>query len=258
MKKLLFVAVILLAVFLLPAPASASPIWYSVTFTGLDVWTYSADNAAQARTNQTAPRRYRDWTQVPPANVIQATTYGLNGGLPGTGFNAWAPASGFAFDSINLWGKGGVAAAAWGEKYVTVPDDASNGITSWEQVAMPTGWTGGIVLSNQPYNPGPGAFPVWRSGTGAPLSLANMNDPSFRFTFNVLISNPDVAFEPDGHLRVFFGGYSDDFQGIGPDNYEVSGVMELDATPVPEPGSMLLFGSGLMGLATALRKRLRK
>ena len=76
-----------------------------------------------------------------------------------------------------------------------------------------------------------------------------MNDPSFVFTFLVDISNPNTAFEPDGKLRVFFGGYSDDLQNTGPDNYEVSGVMELTAAAVPEPTTMIVWG--LLGVVAA-------
>jgi len=35
--------------------ATAAPTWYEITFTGADVWTYSADNAAQARTDNRRP-----------------------------------------------------------------------------------------------------------------------------------------------------------------------------------------------------------
>ena len=129
MKKVLaiFAAVILTVLFV--CQVQAAPTWYDITFTGADIWTYSGDNASQARTDQSAPRRYRDWTQ---ANPVQATTYGLNGGLATTGFGAWAPGSGFAFDEINLWGAGGAAAAAWGENYVSVgnSDPGAEGVSS--------------------------------------------------------------------------------------------------------------------------------
>lgn len=232
--------------------AAAVPAWYDITFTGVDIWTYSADNAGQARTDQAAPRRYRDWTQD---NVVRDTTYGLNGGLPTTGFGAWAPGSGFAFDEINLWGKGGTAAAAWGENYTAVPDDYHNGVTSWRVIQAPAGWTDGIVLGNQSYNQGSGAYPVWRSGTGDTLGIANMKDPNFKFEFQVLISNPDTAFDPDGKLRVWFGGFRDDLQNTGPDNYEVSGIMSLNASKVPDGGaSLAMLGLALAGLAE-LRRR---
>lgn len=257
-KSTVLTAILFVSAFLMPSIVIASPMLYDVKFTGADIWTYSADNAGEARTDQAAPRRYRDWTQ---ANPVQATTYGLNGGLPGTGFNTWAPASGFAFDSINLWGAGGAAAAAWGEMYTSVgnSDPGAEGVSSWKVIQSPTGWTSGIVKGNDPWSAdATHAFPVWRSGSGAALSLANMNDPSFFFEFLVLISDPSTAFGPDGKLRVFFGGFSDDLQGTGPDNYEVSGVMNLTATPVPEPGTMLLLGSGLVGLVGYGRRRFKK
>jgi len=232
-----------------PVFASSFPAWYEVSFTGVDVWTYSADNAGQARTDQVAPRRYRDWTQ-PAGQEVRYTTYGLNGGLPTTGFNTWAPTSGFAFDLINLWGAGGAGALAWGEKYISVgTTEPEPGESSWKLIQAPTGWTSGIVEGGDPWSAdATHAFPVWRSGTGSTLGLANMDDPDFRFAFQVLISNPETAFDPDGKLRVFFGGYNDDYNMTGPQNYEVSGIMRLDATPLPLPGAVWLLGTGLMGL----------
>jgi hypothetical protein len=243
------VSVAIVALFVLGcfglASAQASMQWYDITFTGADIWTYSADNASQARTDQAAPRRYRDWTQT---NVVQATTYGLAAPQP-LGFGLWAPTSGFAFDEINLWGAGGAAAAAWGETLFSVgnSDPGAEGVSSWKLIQSPTGWTSGIVEGNDPWSAdATHAFPVWRSGTGSTLGITNMNDLSFVFEFQVLV-DPSVL--DNGKLRVFFGGYSDDNQNAGPDNYEVSGVMTLTATPIPEPATIVVWG--LLGVVAA-------
>jgi hypothetical protein len=216
---------------------------YDIKFTGADIWTYSTDNALQDRTDQTAPRRYRDWTQT-AGSEVRDTTYGVNNDGAAVDFNTWAPSSGFAFDEINLWGADHNGAGAWGERYISVgnSDPGAEGVSSWTVVQSPTGWTSGIVKGNDPpwSADATHAFPVWRSGTGAALSMVNMNNPSFKFEFIVDIANPLSAFEPDGKLRVYFGGFSDDLQGTGPDNFEVSGVMTLTATAVPEPTTMTM------------------
>jgi hypothetical protein len=255
MRSFMSVALSVVLVFCLGGVAAASMQWYDITFTGADIWTYSADNAAEARTDQAAPRRYRDWTQSSP---VQATTYGLNGGLASTGFNTWAPTSGFAFDSINLWGAGGAAAAAWGETLFSVgnSDPGAEGVSSWKVIQSPTGWSSGIVEGNDPWSAdATHAFPVWRSaGTSDMLGMTNMNDPSFVFRFQVLV-DPSVL-DADGKLRVYFGGFSDDIQMTGPGNYEVSGVMTLTANAIPEPATIIVWSLlGAVAITVGWRRR---
>jgi hypothetical protein len=256
-----FVRLTLLSALLVPVVASAAPLWYDITFTGADIWTYSADNVADRPIDQSAPRRYRDFTL---ASSIQATTYGQTGGTastaPSLGFGAMFGVGGaqhdFAFDSINLWGAGGTAASAWGEGYTSVgnSDAGAEGMSSWKIIQSPTGWSSGIVKGNDSWSAdATHAFPVWRSaGTGDMLGIADMNNAAFKFEFQVL-ADP-AFFGPDGKLRVFFGGFRDDLQGAGLDDHEVSGVMNLNATLVPEPASLALTGLALVALVISRRK----
>ena len=253
--------------------SQASAALYEVTFTGADIWNMSPDAAALAANQQSAPRRYSTFnnatTGAPDGTgprVVQATTYGVNGPTPSTvanlGFNTWAasPAGqSFAFQSINLWGAGGAAAAYFGETYQSIGTPAPDyGVSSWTLVSAPAGWTGGIVEGGQSYSASATqAFPVWRFGTGAALSQANAATIG-SWTYIVDIANPATAFLPNGELAVFFGGYSDDNNGAGAGNYEISGVMDLTATPVPEPTTMIAGALLLLPFGASTLRRMRK
>ncbi len=250
MKRFMILALSVVLVLWLGGVAGAS-VWYEISFTGADIWNMSADNASQAAWQQAAPRRYNTFD----ANgdyVINATTYGVNGPTASTaanlGFNAWAAGAGstFAFQSINLWGAGGSAALYWGETYQSVGTPGPDyGVSSWKLVSAPPGWQSSIVEGGQGYSASPTqAFPYWTYGTGTALSQANKDDPSFVWTYMVDIANPETAIV-DGKIAVWFGGFSDDLNGTGPDNYEVAGVMYL--TPIPEPTTILVWG--LLGVA---------
>jgi hypothetical protein len=167
----------------------------------------------------------------------------------------------YAIDQFNLWGTG--TAASWGEKYFTAGNTVvgAEGMSDWKLISAPAGWTGpnGIVKGNDPWSAdATHAFPVWRVGTGTPLSQANMNDPQFVWTFQVLVANVETAFEADGKLKVFWGGADNSSPEVSPTtgaSDDVAGIMRLDATPVPEPLTMLAVFGGVSMLGGYIRRR---
>jgi hypothetical protein len=78
------------------------------------------------------------------------------------------------------------------------------------------------------------------------------NAASLLFSVEVLMENPDAAYESDGSLRVFFGGSNFPQDVVGP-SWHVAGI--VDGAPVPEPLTMLGVIAGVAGVAGYIRKR---
>ncbi len=191
------------------------------------------------------------------------TTQAGSGGV--SDFQNWATGNlaNWKFAQFNLWGDTipdpYVPATSWDQPYRAVPDngDGTFGVNSWRLVQSPPGWAAGsgIVMANQPYNPTDYAWPVWRAPAGGEITAANA--ASMTFTFDVLIDDPETAFEPDGKLRVWFGGQ--DLVDSIPGAYnEISGIMEVNATLIPAPSALLLvaIGSSFVGWLRRLRSHL--
>ncbi len=249
-KYVCMVAVTLIA--LVASQSSAAPAWYRVSFSGSDMFNYSTGVADLF--NQDAPRRWRLWDGDTIINDAWSDT---DSSVPANGqsdFQEWAGANlaSYGFSYFNLYGAT-IAPDYWDQPWQSVPDngDGTFGVNSWKVVESPAGWTSGIVMANQPYNMTNNAFPVWRAPNGQYLTLANA--AGMEFTFDVLILDPSVAFEPDGRLRVWFGGFNVP-QGTPGLADELSGIMLLEATPVPVPSALLLVGIGT-GLVGWLRRR---
>jgi hypothetical protein len=80
-------------------------------------------------------------------------------------------------------------------------------------------------------------FQGWGQDTKNPTLLSDLGIPGSPFVFRLSMFGRETS-PGSGLFNVTSG--------------------DLENTPVPEPGSMVLFGSGLLGLAAIARRRMRK
>lgn len=149
----------------------------------------------------------------------------------------------YALTTLGLWSAAEAEANAWGGHLVTINDQAEQ---DWLAMTFPyTRYPSLMIGFNDIVQEG-----TWVWVSGEPVTYTNWT-PGEPNNYN----DEDIAVMNWGNppYGIPYGSHWNDISSSG----EGIGIMERVA-PVPEPTTMLLLGSGLIGLAGYGRRKFRK
>ena len=193
----------------------------------------------------------------------------------GNDYNAWLNNNGGELVQFNTWLADGAACLSWDEHALAGSLATGTAAGGWVAQQATDGWydsqwsTAGIQWTID--SDGDGDLDINDNGL-----VYGGTSPGI-FSFTVDITNPGAAMNPDGSYTFWFGGFALDnnntlvgsthnirYTTLDPNNdgdldttaLYFQGTMNIK--PIPEPATMLLLGSGLIGLAGLGRKKFFK
>lgn len=198
------------------------------------------------------------WNAAGPGSTIDNAV--------GNDYNAWLN-NGGELVQFNTWLADGSACLGWDEHALAGSLATGTAAGGWVAQQASDGWydsqwsTAGIQWTIN--SDGDSDFDTADNGL-----VYGGTSPGI-FSFTVDITNPGAAMNPDGSFTFWFGGFALDNNNtyLGttnqimntnyfPNNLYFQGTMNMK--PVPEPGTMLLLGTGLLGLVGLGRKKFFK